>query len=292
MNSSVNKPLDFFEYITKESNFIEYTNQILNDSDFVSYQVIDCKTVKYTELDFYNNLVGGSLELTQIINPRLRKQLEITKELLKQFCTDNEGHKIVNYLRIQFNTIQSIINDNFEFINKYPHLILPLRAIVKFINDVLILPDTTPYFLNEEKVTTEIKDGKLVEKSTINLIHEIFDYFNGNNEKQEVILEEREFNLLIEHTAYLINEEKVPTIKDKITPNLKNGNILLSYWVLHKNIYTTQKIRPYFYDFIKALFTNFESSEIKSIAKQFGTKTYPRVSKFAFLPNIISDYLE
>ncbi len=130
-------------------------------------------------------------------------------------------------------------------------------------------------------------------KSDIELIHSIFDYMKGKNEKRELILNEDDFNLLIEYTEYLVKEEEVPTIKNKISPKLTQGEISFTYWVLHQkwyNSYRAPKTRELYSTFLKALFEQFNNTTEKSIKGQFGNKD--RCYPHNFLPKIITKYLE
>ncbi len=290
MNSSTDNPLAFFKHITIESNLLQCIHSLLKYSDFVSYKIKDYKTVEYIELDYYNRPIKGVFELSKVLNPYLKKELLISKNHLKQFCIENEELKVSNYLRLQINSVQKIINDHYELINKYPYVILALRSIVKYINEILILPNTEYYSINEDEITVDFKGNDLIDKSNIELIHEIFDYMKGKNEKQEFILNEEDFNTLISYTTYLVENGEIPEIQNKITPNLKKGLISYSYWVLHKELYTSNKIKPYFISFIKLLFSDFKDSQEKSIKNQFGSKT--RFYNHNFLPEIISKYLE
>ncbi len=127
-------------------------------------------------------------------------------------------------------------------------------------------------------------------KSDIELVHSIFDYMKGKNQNREYILNETDFNLLIEYNIYLVEKEEVPTIEKKIFPNLKQGEISFSYWVLHKELYKDSKIKDIYITFLKKVFEKFDNSKETSIKSQFGNKR--RCYKHSFLPEIITKYLE
>lgn len=110
------------------------------------------------------------------------------------------------------------------------------------------------------------------------------------NEKREKIMPDNEYQLMIQLINELVREEKLPIIKSKLKSlNISNDLLSFSFWVLHKELYTTKKIRPYFIEFLKAVFENFSNVEKQTIKGSFGTKS--RVTKDYFLPQIISRHL-
>lgn len=292
MNFTDNEPLAFFEYILNENNISKVLDAQLKYSDYLSYTIILPNVIEYVEYDEWNNTVTGQTEIQKILLPILRREFENSKRQLHSIFLNNDPSVNVNFLTYQFNTIQSLISNNLNIIKRYPYVLLPLRGIVKFINDRLLSPGNTKFTLDENDLDINI-DSSLIEykKSTQQLVHSIFDFMKGENERKEIILSEEDFNILIEYTIYLVENESVPLIYKKLKPNLSSKDLIrFSYWVLHKELYQTSKIRSYFYHFIKKVFENFNSNDIASIKSHFGTKT--RVFNHEFIPIIIGNYLK
>jgi hypothetical protein len=291
MNFTEKEPLAFFEYILIENNISIEIDAQLKYYDFQSYRINLPYIIKYVEYDEWNNIATGEFELQKILSPILRREFEKSKRQLYSTFLSNDSSINLNFLTYQFNTIQSLISNNLNIIKRYPYILLPLRGIVKFINDQLLIPGNTKFTLDENDIEFKI-DSSLIEyeKTIEQLVHSIFDFMKGKNERKEIILSEDDFNILIEYTIHLVEKECVPEIHKKLEPNLSSkGLILISYWVLHKELYKTSKIKPYFYHFIKEVFENFRNSEISSIKSQFGTKS--RVFNHEFISEIIRNYL-
>lgn len=291
MNSTKENPLAFFEYIHNENNISTELESQIEYYDFLTYSINLPHTIRYIELDEWNNTVAGELEIQKIFISILRREFEKAKKHLYLAFLNNKPSSNLNYLTFQFNTIQSLILNHLNIIQSYPYLLVPLRGIVKFINDRLLISGMEEFVLNESQIEFNIDDSfRIVEKSNEQLIHSIFDFMKGENERKETILSEEDFESLIEYTTFLIEEERVPKISKKLKPNLSSKDIIrFSYWVLHNELYTSSSIRPYFYQFIKEVFDNFKDNEITSIKSQFGTKG--RVYSHDFLPEIITKYL-
>ncbi len=284
MESTVDNPLAFFEYITQEQNFNNYVYDILLlQGDFLTYEIENFTTIKYKMYDEYNEVIEGTTQLKRYLTPRIRAEFEKSKKLLQDFYIQNEERNISRFFKIQINTIQHIVDTNYTLINNYPDLLFALRGIVNFIN--VKLTPTEPYQLNQEKI--KISDKEISDRE---LVHSIFDYMRGENERRELILNEDDFELLIQNTLYLVKEEDIPIIEDKISPNLKQGVLSFSYWVLHKELYKKKRINDKYITFLKLFFEQFNNTDEKSIKNQFGSKT--RLFPHDFLPEIITKYLE
>ncbi|MFB9056697.1 hypothetical protein ACFFU9_08075 [Mariniflexile ostreae] len=291
MKTKDENPLAFFEYIFIENNITAELEAQLKYYDFQSHSINLPYVIKYVEYDDWNNSIKGEIEIQKILIPILRREFEKAKEHMYAAFLRNEPSFNLNYLTYQFNTIQSLITNNLSIINKYPFFLLPLKGLVKYINDRLLIPGSDNFVLDENNIEFSIDDSlNTYVKSNEQIVHLIFDYMNGKNERKEIILSEEDFNKLISYTLHLIQEESVPVIDKKLNPKLSSKDIIrFSYWVLHKELYNTSKIRTYFYDFIKEVFENFKDNDIASIKSQFGTKS--RIFNHAFFPEITKKYL-
>ena len=225
-----------------------------------------------------------------VIIPVLRVEFDNSKKLLKETILQNNDEFNKRFLRLQFNTLQALIRNKAEFFITYPSFLLPLRGLVRFINEKLLITGMEQFTLNEDLIKATTEDNEKYEGNDDQIIDSIISYMKGKNEKRELILSSKDYELLFKYTSDLISQEKVPTIEKQLNPKLNNDVIRFTFWVLHRELYTTKKLRPYFYDFIKEVFLNFKNNEISSIRSQFGTSK--RVFKFDFLPEIIIKHLE
>ncbi|NVN19451.1 hypothetical protein GUA46_13960 [Muricauda sp. HICW] len=291
MNSSEEYPLSFFEYVVNESNMVEVLNNQLQYYGFITYSFdLPNKCIHYMEQNDNGEYVNGEISMESLLLPVVRRKFNQSKELMYSIFLKSRRDTNRNFLLYQFNTVQSIVSKNKEFIKNFPLFLLPLRGIVDYINQRLKEPSEEEFLLDESEIRVNISgDLNVTDKSEDEIIHEIFDFMKGRNEKKEEILSNNDFNTLIELISHLVQKEEVPEVDHQISPKISNDQLRFSFWVLHDKLYTSKRIRPYFYDFVKEVFSNFNKSEVSSIKKQFGTTT--RVVKDSFLPQIISNYL-
>ncbi|ESU23787.1 hypothetical protein FEDK69T_11950 [Flavobacterium enshiense DK69] len=293
MKSTLENPLYFFESINDEVRIKKILDYNLHFSNYISYIIELPNDIFYEERDEFGNVTKGVTTVERELTSLLLRKLEVSKELMKNSYIKNEPHQNRNYLNIQFNTIQNIIFKNADLINRYPCLLLPLRGLVEFINDILLYPDMEKFELNEDGIQFEPssdQQGSFILKTDREIIHEVLDYMKGENEKRETILSAEDFNQLMEYTTYLIEQEQIPEITKQLKPKLPNELIRFTFAVLHRELYTTKRKRVYFYDFIKLVFENFKNTSLKSIESQFGTK--PRIYPHSFIPEIIKKHIE
>jgi len=297
MKSSLEKPLAYFESITDNESFTNLVEGQIYHSDIVSHKYIDSVNIQYVIMDDYGNYEQREMHISFFVLPSLRREYENTKNLLYGFSINNSNEVVKRYLEIQVKFIQNIINNKTEFIKSYSFFLPPLRGIINYINNILLLEDMPPFELDEsplDNVDIELYNNSIdsnVEsnKTAESIIISVFGYMNGLNEKREKILNSDDYNLLIDYITYFISNESLPEIERKLRPNISNDQLSFSFWVLHKEIYTTKFIKPMFFDFLKLVFENFNDIEVSSLRKIFGVKS--RVVKDTFLPEIIKKYL-
>ncbi|QIG90657.1 hypothetical protein G6R40_13830 [Chryseobacterium sp. POL2] len=290
MKSNLQNPVAFFEYILNEQNIYQELEKQLFYFDSPSYNITLPIEISYVEQNEWGEYITKSMPVADLLIPILRREFEKSKKLLLENYISNDLNKNQNFLRYQFNTIQSLINNNIEIFNKYSYFLLPLRGLVKFLNENLALPNGSNFTLNESGVVyTPINEKEKILKSNEDIILSIFEYMQRENEKKEKILNQEDYQQLLKYITHLVEKEEVPYIDKQLNPKISNDQLRFSFWVLHYELYTTKRKRKYFYDFIKAVFLNFSNSEISSIESQFGTKS--RVVKDKFLPNSILSHL-
>jgi len=296
MNSTDLNPLAYFEYIIDSNNILDVIENEFLYSDNLSFDLGDSTDIKYLVKNDFGEIIQKSILTKDLLLPKLYREFQKAKNNLYSFSVSNTKSTTEYYLTIQVKILQEIINKKSNLINSHIYVMLPLRGILNYINNVLLVPGMERFELDESKISfNSIENSEqisfdLSHKSNIEIIHSVLDYMKGYNEKKEIILNNEDFDQLINYTKDLIEKEEIPQIKNQLQPKVSNDLIRFSYWVLHKELYTTKRVRPYFYDFIKALFLNFKESDIKSIKSQFGTST--RAYKYDYIPDIISKHIK
>lgn len=291
MKSNLESPLGFFEYILEERNITLEINKRVIYYGFSSYAIRLPNDFTYAQEDDYGNMIEGMSTIKDQIIPFLRLEFEKSKHLLEEKYLQNTLESNGSFLTLQFNTLQSLVSNESQFLNKYPYFLFPIRGLVKFINDKLLLPNMEQFTLNEDSVDmVPVSEDLSIVKSNEEVIHSVISYMKGKNEKQVYILSEDDYQLLLNYTTYLISREQIPSITRRLKPNMQNGALMFTFWVLHKELYTSSKIREYFYDFLKDVFINLDSTSISSIRKIIGAQS--RIPKYSFLPEIILNYIK
>lgn len=296
MKSTELHPLAYFEYVIDTENIVkEIENEFLY-SDYLSIDLGDLIEINYVEQNNSGEFLQKSILAKDLLTPKLYREFQNAKSYLYNFCINSTKLATENYLRIQVNILQTILTRQSDLINKHIYLLLPIRGILRYINETLLLPEMTSFELDEIQLTNVFSHNaeqiqfNSIKKSDIDIIHSVLDYLKGNNQKREKILSDEDFEVLIKYTKELIQQEEVPVITKQLHPKISNDLIRFTYWALHKELYTTTTIRNYFYAFVKAVFLNFKESEISSIKSLFGTQK--RVPKDNFLPEVISKYIK
>lgn len=98
-------------------------------------------------------------------------------------------------------------------------------------------------------------------------------FMNGYNIKNEKIMPESDYNLLMEHIYYLIEKEKLPKILKVIhkTGFASNG-IRYTFYKIHEYLYGTQSIKQIWIDFLHAIFQQFNGTAPSTTRAKFSQK--------------------
>ncbi len=305
--SNIEKPFKFFEYLLSLNKEIFETsiNEVLTfkyiytkkevtifDDNLevvrTEIRLIKNNTFPNTHFDYKNNIfineyaINGEIKSDeydlkkQYFTPLLIQEMNKSKELLLKGTKNSKD--FIHFVNTNKIILQDIIDNNQEVITTEKSFIDILCKISHFLEKI---KETFKLHLPKYEEFQKTKE--------VDFISSVISYMKGKNEKGEIILNEKDYNLLYLYVQELIEKEKVPNIKKQLKPKISNDLLRFTFWVLHYEKYTTKKIRLYFYDFIKEAFENFKGSEISSIKSQFGTKT--RVTKDNFLPEIIIKHL-
>ncbi|MFK7000735.1 hypothetical protein [Flavobacterium oreochromis] len=288
MKSTIEHPLEFFEYIINEENIIELIHK--EYTCFDGYYDIEFPfRVHCSEINYFGEFESTTHPIGAVISNALKREFYFSKEIIYKAYEDKTNKKFKRYANLQFIIIQNLINTKFETINKFPVIGYALIGLMNYLN-MLLSNENDKLELDLNKIDLDAKPYTYFEDNDEAIIYEVFGYMQNKNQKGELILNVVDFNLLISYIKYLVKHEEVPsTVSRKLKPKLSNDLLRFSFWVLHKELYTRKRIRSYFYDFIKSVFENFSDSTIESIKKQFGTKI--RVKKDDFIPEIIKKNL-
>ncbi|WP_291073029.1 hypothetical protein [Empedobacter sp. UBA5987] len=224
-----------------------------------------------------------SISFENVLKEHIDEENQRSKKLLSELSLSNNIN-IDNLIVRLKNELQELINDNYVFYNEYPFIYDSLDEILQYINKYIVPGDNNKIELDTSKILTFNSSNKIINK-----IEEIFSFFKGKNEKGEIILDFNDYEYLKEKILFLVTNNSVPEIERKLKPKLNVNTLSFCFWVLHKELFTSKKIKDNFIDTLQKLFINYKDQEKSSIKKQLGTKS--RVTQRKILPKIILNYL-
>ena len=98
-------------------------------------------------------------------------------------------------------------------------------------------------------------------------------FMSGNNPQQNKIMTEDDYNRMLRYVDDLIETGQVPdTIKPIPQTGVSTGMIRYTFYLIHKELYTTRPIRDPWIDFLLAVFTQFKDSTHATTKTTFSTK--------------------
>jgi hypothetical protein len=98
-------------------------------------------------------------------------------------------------------------------------------------------------------------------------------YLSGYNLKNEKIISENDFINLTTYICALIDTETVPVnIQPIPATGVSNEYLRYTFYLIHKELYTTRPIRTEWIDLLHTVFTQFKSTEKETTRKKFSAK--------------------
>lgn len=292
--SIITYPIRFFESVLKdESNIQGVAKSILYYSDYSSYvfkehsTIIDCIEID----DLTDEAKKHTIYTENLIIDYIKKQYHISRDCIYQFCINKDEVAVKRYLTIQVKAIQLLITKCKVLLAYHPYFLIPLRSLVAYINELLLLPEMDEFKINEDIVEIiPLRSNLDFDATNSEIIYSVLKYMADKNEKQEIILSQDDFNKLIEYTNYLVDKDEVPEIEIQLEPKITFELLRFTFWVLHKELYSTKRIKPHFYKFVRELFVQSNNYQLSSIKSSFAVQS--RISRDDFIPNVITKYFK
>jgi len=294
MQNTSGEPLLFFENVIKGSalNALRdtyYKECLENLSNIINIDRERC-IVYYLDEDANEK----EHSFNQHIHHLLRKEFKNSKKYIERDIIQlgDDNSKIWQYLNIQISKIKLLLSEGKDTILKIPDLLLVLNGIVKYINNIH-LPEGKDEFTIDESSYHELLEEKplIYYKTEEEIVNMVFGYMKGLNEKQQRIMTNDQYNLMIGYINDFVNTETIPQVATKIE-HIKITKDLLrfSFWVLHKELITTNAINDDYIHFLIKVFDDLKGWSFESLKKIFGAKT--RVFKFPFISETIKKHLQ
>ena len=285
-------PLYFFENILK----LDYLEKLYNKFHATIYKhgdhILESNEDTITTIDTYSKTTEHSFR--KHLKPILYRELKNSKILLDEeiISFDGDTSKIWQYLIVQVKKLQHSVNKGGIEIIRVPEILETINLLIEYINKVHLPEEKDSFEITEDYSLEILESNRLIySKTSSEIIDLIFGYLNGENEKQEKIMTTEQYMLMIEYVNHLVDKKEVPKIKNKIEKlNITKSLLRFTFWVLHKELYTSKTIKEDYINFLIAVFQDFENWEFKNLKKVFGNKS--GVNSFEFIPNQILKYLK
>jgi hypothetical protein len=96
------------------------------------------------------------------------------------------------------------------------------------------------------------------------------NFFSGYNYSQRKIMTDDNYELLVQYLDAFLKDEVVPSgIKPLPQLDISNEFIRYTFYLIHKELYGTRQIRLSMIDFIHAVFSQFNGTELKTTKTKF-----------------------
>lgn len=282
-----------FEITTKDRNGHEYSYGV--DSNFKPYDLF--RLPKYNQDD---KNFSYEIDLRRLKDKLVRfVKIEYDKEKGLRIVKLIEGEaiknkKLYNFLNKYINQIEGTSED-FD----YSYFIIESMGIITNLNPnqgIWSNGFLGSYGLITKEFIWDLQDAYMFKNSSLSsLKNELIDFYEielekeieesyeengwikhcqflkGVNHIKEKIMSDKEYETLIKHVSYLIKYDKVPTItKPQKAINLSNQHLIHTFYLIHKEMFTTLKIRDSFLVFLKKYFV--QLSNISDIRTAFSKK--------------------
>ncbi|TWP23567.1 hypothetical protein ETU10_07540 [Apibacter muscae] len=288
MESTQEQPVAFFEYFIVNGGLKnskqKYIQDFIENSGFHVTNIDKEKgIVSFFYIDEEGCYIEESYNYALELNKILRKEFYKSKKLIDQAVLDSnlllDKTKADNYFLLIQKTLQYIIDKGGDEINQFPILLKPIKGIYNYINEK---------YRNDTNITLQFPEVIISEMEDEALVYKILGYLKGLNNNREKIMSDEQFALMISYVMYFIENEENSTNFQKLQSIKISKNLLrFTFWVLHKHLYTTSKIKDNFLHFIKDMFIDFDTWEFSTFKTKFGNKDKVTIHGLKFIPEII-----
>ncbi|MFN8429799.1 MAG: hypothetical protein U0V04_07460 [Spirosomataceae bacterium] len=122
-------------------------------------------------------------------------------------------------------------------------------------------------------ITEPMPVGNIDHTNNKTMAYNHLAFFKGHNEYQRKIMQDTDFDRLIQLTYELIETDKVPFIAPALSKiDLTNHMIRYTFYLIHRELYGTNKIKDHWIDFIHKVFAQFQDTETTTTRIKFSVK--------------------
>jgi len=300
-----NEKFEFFVNIYKDDDYIVHDFQsIINDSKDEyrdNNPATDQNRKPATHINLYDEVCTTKdindwksqhhsieedtrkrVNLKDVLNYRLNKEFILSQRLISQAISEIifKVNTADNFLNHQLIILQNLSVSESHLFIEYPESKSHLLSLINFIKK-----------LSSNRSFQEISKSHPQDHKTA-LIHEIFDFWKGTaglNNKGSQIMDSAEHERLISLITEMVFSERSPVITRKFG-RLPIPKALITYcfYVLKDNLYSRQRGKGYFIEFLNNAFADLADYEEKTLIRKFATqpmneKWFPKIIQEAII---------
>ncbi len=209
-----------------------------------------------------------------------------------------------NFVRTKFREIQLKITEDFNLLTNAREVLMQIDDFIEILPDLqsitseielqLSIPRIIDLWLKEQKVIYQknaaqifvptLQNGNktfktpkaiLQKTNTSQLKNKALKYYSflsGYDRLNKKIMSDESFIKLTEYINYLIETEALPVVIIPIPQtSLTNEYLRYTFYLIHKELYTTRPIRIEWIELLHSAFTQFKSVEIETSRKKFSS---------------------
>jgi hypothetical protein len=267
VTSSIKQPILFFKeclnikYIDslKRNFYISYINNYEYDIDNVPIKINE----QNESVEYYCDGIDASPRIFYFKSElyfTLKFELEYSLFLFDYLMITN-SHQYLQLLKNELISIKSEINGN--VFQKYPFCEDAINELITSIDKKLgtYVPQINPENLDA-------------------IVYSIFGFLNYNNRFNQKIMNDNDFNRLIDAIKEMVNEERLIRIESIDKINIPTDLLRYCFYKLHINLYGVKPQKSYFIDFMKNNLTQFSEYDKDVLKQSFSKKPHRQDDKY------------
>ena len=300
----MNNPLEYFENLLSSDQSESKKEFMISDylgkwGDYGDVNVDKEKGIIEQTIQSYDEETKTWSPVTGVLTfeDSFKEEVNTEKEKSQKIISENlyiissqTGNSKNEYLKHLVDRLQFLADKAVKIYTPYVFIYEALRDIILYIKENYFELSKGIDFISVLASIEISKDYTFA--SDHDTIMAIIGYLKLYNTSREKILSDEDFDYLISKLDELHSTGALPELPRKIdTVNISKNLLSYTFWLLHKYLYGTKTIKSHYLQFVKSIFSCFDSWEIGTFKKKFGNKDKVTFHGERYIPSIIIDEL-